>query len=322
MSSLGNAAGSTNGEKPDIDVIVATRDRPTLLRQAIRAVLDQDYSAPIRVLVVYDQSEPELGLAGEPDLGTDGAQRRIEVLTNERTQGLAGARNTGIGAATAELVAFCDDDDQWLPGKLQRQVDALSHDPEAQFVCCGIEVAYDDAIHPRVLTRHQITMRDLLRDRLTELHPSTFLMRRKAVVDGFGLVEETIPGSFAEDYEFLLRAARQHAIANVPQVGVRVLWSKGSYFTAHWETMGSALEWLLERYPEFRDVPAGEARVSGQIAFAAAAEGRRRDAWRWAGRTIRRNPTEARAYLAIGVATHLVKADTVLQRLHNFGRGI
>jgi glycosyltransferase involved in cell wall biosynthesis len=322
MSSLADAAGSTNVERPDVDVVIATRERPDLLRQAVRAVLSQNYDGPVRVLVVYDQSEPDVGLADEQDLGIDGDQRQVEVFTNQRTPGLAGARNTGIEAASAELVAFCDDDDQWLPGKLQRQVDALSHDPEAQFVCCGIEVAYDDEVHPRVLTRHQVTMRDLLRDRLTELHPSTFLMRRKAVVDGFGLVEENIPGSFAEDYEFLLRAARQHAIANVPQVGVRVLWSKGSYFTAHWETMGAALEWLLERYPEFRDVPAGEARVSGQIAFAAAAQGRRRDAWRWAGRTIRRNPTEARAYLALGVATKLVKPDTVLRRLHNSGRGI
>lgn len=309
-------------EMPDVDVIVPTRDRPELMRQAVRAILSQEYAGPVRVLVVYDQSEPDPTLASETDLGLNGPSRRLEVLTNQRTTGLAGARNTGLEAATAELVAFCDDDDQWLPGKLQRQVTALSHDPDAEFVCCGMEVAYGDEIHPRILPRHQITMRDLLRDRLAELHPSTFLMRRKAVIDGFGLVEENIPGSFAEDYEFLLRAARQHAIANVPEVGVRVLWSKGSFFTARWETMRSALIWLLERYPEFHEVPAGEARVSGQIAFASAADGHGRDAWRWAGRTLRRNPFEARAYLALAVSSKLVKPDTVLRRLHNSGRGI
>ncbi|MEO8328606.1 MAG: glycosyltransferase family 2 protein [Candidatus Nanopelagicales bacterium] len=310
------------GEVPDVDVVVPTRDRPELLRQCVRAILNQEYAGPIRVLVVYDQSEVDQDLVNATDIGVDGTSRRLEVLANTRTPGLAGARNTGIEAANAELVAFCDDDDQWLPGKLQRQVDALSHDPGAEFVCCGIEVAYDDSVHVRVLTRHQITLRDLLRDRLTELHPSTFLMRRKAVIDGFGLVEENIPGSYAEDYEFLLRAARQHIIANVPHVGVRVLWSKGSYFTARWETMRTALQWLLERYPEFHQVRAGEARVFGQIAFASAAEGRGKDAWRWAGRTIRRNPTEARAYLALGVATKLLKPDTVLRRLHQSGRGI
>ena len=119
-------------------------------------------------------------------------------------------------------------------------------------------------------------MTDLLQDRLTELHPSTFVMRRKAVIDGFGLVEEEIPGSYGEDYEFFLRAARSHPVVNVPQVGVTVLWSKGSYFTGRWTTIRSALPWLLDRYPEFAEVPAGEARVLGQIAFATAADHERR----------------------------------------------
>ena len=309
-------------EVPDVDVVVATRNRPELMRESVRAILSQEYAGPIRVLVVYDQSEPDLKLPTEEGLGVDGTTRRLEVLTNSRTPGLAGARNTGIEAANAELVAFCDDDDQWLPGKLQRQVDALSHDPGAEFVSCGIEVVFDGEVHPRVLPRHQFTLRDLLRDRLTELHPSTFLMRRKAVVDGFGLVEENIPGSYAEDYEFLLRAARAHPIANVPDVGVRVFWSKDSYFIGRWETMSTALQWLLARYPEFHDVRAGEARVAGQIAFASAADGERREAWRWAGRTLRRNPTEGRAYLALGIATGVVKTDTVMRYLHNKGRGI
>ena len=309
-------------EQPDVDVIMPTRDRPELMRKAIQSILAQDYSGPIRVLVVYDQSEPDLSLVTEAGLGSNDSTRLVQVLTNRRTTGLAGARNSGLEAATAELVAFCDDDDQWLPGKLQRQVDALSRDPGAEFVCCGIEVDYNDEIHPRILQRHQITMRDLLRDRMTELHPSTFLMRRKSVVEGFGMVEENIPGSYAEDYEFLLRASRQHPIANVPEVGVRVLWSKGSYFTARWETMRTALVWLLERYPEFHDVPAGEARVSGQIAFASAADGKRGDAWRWAGRTLRCSPFEARAFLALGVSTGLVKPDTILRHLHKSGRGI
>jgi len=309
-------------EVPDIDVVVPTRDRPELLRECIRSILKQEYPGPIRVLVVYDQSEPDRTLADEPNLGSDGTRRRIEVVTNQRTPGLAGARNSGILAAGAELVAFCDDDDQWLPGKLSKQVNALSQDPGAEFVCCGIDVQYDGESHKRTLDMSRISLQDLLRDRLTELHPSTFVMRRKAVVDGFGLVEENIPGSYAEDYEFLLRASRHHVIANVPDADVRVLWSKGSYFTARWETMRCALTWLLEKYPEFDSVPKGQARVMGQIAFAAAADGDRRAARHWAGKTLRRNPREGRGYLALAVASGIAKPDAVLKRLHKMGRGI
>jgi len=309
-------------EVPDVDVVVPTRDRPELLRECIRSILTQDYPGPIRVLVVYDQSEPDHALSGEQSLGIDSSRRRVEVITNQRTPGLAGARNSGILAAGAELVAFCDDDDHWLPGKLGKQVDALSQDSGAEFVCCGIDVHYDGESHKRTLDMSRISLQDLLRDRLTELHPSTFVMRRKAVVDGFGLVEENIPGSYAEDYEFLLRASRHHVIANVPEAYVQVLWSKGSYFAARWETIRCALTWLLEKYPEFDNVPKGQARVMGQIAFATAAEGDRRAALQWAGKALRRNPAEGRGYLALAVASGLAKPDTVLKRLHKMGRGL
>lgn len=307
---------------PDVDVVVPTRDRPVLLRSTVRAILGSDYPGAVRVIVVHDQSEPDTTLETDPSLGIAGEQRRVAVVTNTRAPGLAGARNTGILAADAELVAFCDDDDTWLPHKLRHQVAALEEHPTAELVCCGIDVLYDGESHPRVLTARSITLEDLLRDRLTELHPSTFLMRRKAVVDGFGLVEEEIPGSYAEDYEFLLRAARSHPLVNVPEVGVQALWSGGSYFTARWQMIESALIWLLEHYPEFSDVPAGHARVSGQIAFAAAAQKRRSESLSWAWRAFRDHPLEPRTYLAVGVASGLLSPDWVLRRLHSTGRGL
>lgn len=309
-----------SGYSPDVDVVVATRERPELLRSCIRAIFDSDYAGAIRVIVVYDQSEPDEGLATEVELGLREG-RSIHVTSNSRTPGLAGARNTGLLTADAELVAFCDDDDTWLPAKLARQVAALDVSPTTELISCGIEVEYDDHLTQRILQQTEFTLTDLLRDRITELHPSTFVMRRKAVVDGFGLVEEQIPGSYAEDYEFLLRAARNQPVGNVPMVGVRVLWGS-SFFTARWTTIRQALTWLLEQYPEFASVPAGEARVLGQIAFATASEGNRKGGAELAWRAIRTRPLEPRSYLALGVASGLLKPDWVLRRLHAFGRGI
>jgi glycosyltransferase involved in cell wall biosynthesis len=306
---------------PDVDVVIATRDRPQLLRDSIRAIFESQYAGAIRILVVYDHSQPDAGLLSDESLGLRD-DRTLVVLENERTPGLAGARNTGLLAADAEIVAFCDDDDTWLPSKLVRQIAVLDGSPTAEMVCCGIEVEYANSFHRRILQRDEVTLTDLLKERLTELHPSTFVMRRKAVVDGFGLVEEAIPGSYAEDYEFLLRAARSHPIANVPMVGVRVLWSKGSYFAARWETWYSALTWLYARYPEFANVPSGNAWLMGKIAFAAAADGHRKEGAGWAWRAIKARPAEPRSYLALGVASGVLKPDWVLRQLHRTGRGL
>ena len=306
---------------PDVDVVIATRDRPELLRASIHAIFASDYSGAVRVLVVYDQSEPDPTLEADLTPSTSDT-RSLKLLQNGRTPGLAGARNTGLIAADAELVAFCDDDDEWLPTKLSKQVKALAQKPRAEMATCGIGVQYDGQFHRRVLHQDTVTLGDLLRDRLTELHPSTFVMRRQAVLDGFGLVEEEIPGSYGEDYEFLLRAARSHPICNVQMVGVRVLWSKGSYFAGRWTTIREALTWLLDQYPEFETVPAGEARVLGQIAFATAGEGRRKQAAGVAWQAIRTRPAELRSYLALGVASGLLDPNWVLRQLHRTGRGL
>ncbi|MFG1845904.1 glycosyltransferase family 2 protein [Micromonospora carbonacea] len=308
-----DATAEPGAAYPSVTAVVPTRDRPELLRKALDAILGQDYPGRVDAVVVYDQSEPDRSLADDP---------RITVLVNQRTPGLAGNRNTGILAATGDLVAFCDDDDEWLPGKLAAQVAALTAAGDGAFVSCGIRVDYDGRQVDRVLPVDRVPLAALLRDRHTELHPSTFLIRRDALLDGIGLVDEEIPGSYAEDYEFLLRAARHAPLVNLAQPYVTVRWHKQSYFAQRWETISVALQWLLGRYPEFATVPAGEARVSGQIAFAQAALGNRGEAVRWARRTLSRNPREPRAYLALAVASRAVDPDRVLRTLHKRGRGI
>lgn len=299
-----------------VSVIIATRDRPGMLREAITAVVDQTFDGEIEIIVVYDQSAPDTSLE------VSGGTRRVRVISNSRTPGLAGARNSGILAGTGDYVAFCDDDDYWKPGKLAAQVQRMETDSGVEFVTCGISVQYDGVTHDRPLGRDIVTFDELLRDRHTELHPSTFLMRRSAAINGFGLVDEEVPGGFGEDYEFLLRAAKSHAISHVREVLTVVRWGGQSFFFRRWQTMSDGLSCLLDRFPEFETTPAGSARIRGQIAFANAALKNRRIALLWAVSAFRRNPLELRAPLAIAVAAGVLSPDKVMVELHKRGRGI
>ena len=103
-----------------VDVIVATRDRPELLGRALRGIMNQDYDGPITCTVVFDRSDPDRSIM------TREAERRILVTTNARADGLAGARNTGLEKADGDMVAFCDDDDEWLPTKITAQMRAMA----------------------------------------------------------------------------------------------------------------------------------------------------------------------------------------------------
>ncbi|MEU0238823.1 glycosyltransferase [Nocardiopsis sp. NPDC006198] len=303
------------GAWPEVTVVVPTRDRPELLRRTLRAVEEQEYPGRITTIVVFDNDQPD------PALARADGERPVRVVTNTLTPGLAGARNTGVLAADTELVAFCDDDDTWMPGKLRAQVEVMRAEPGTEMVCCGIRVVYDRVEAERSLDRTSVTFGDLLASRLTELHPSTFLIRRGAMLDGCGTVSEEIPGSYGEDYELLLRLARRAPIRNIPEPGVRVLWHRRSHFAGRWQTISKALRWLLERYPEFRLVPRGYARVAGQIAFAEASAGRRGAALGWIGATLRHRAAEGRAYLALLVVCG-VPPGWITRALHLRGRGV
>ena len=313
MTGLPAAEADATGSRslPGVTVVIPTRDRPALLRIALEAVLAQDYPGQVRCVVVHDGTEPDRALERD----------RVTVTSNARSPGLAGTRNTGIALARTELVAFCDDDDRWLPDKLSRQIEVFRSDPQARFVCSGIRVRYAERVVERALPVDRVTYADLLRDRLTELHPSTFLIQR-SLLDEIGMVDEALPGSYAEDYELLLRAARVAPVRSLPAVLVEVLWHPDSYFAGRWATVSAALRRLLATYPDFYREKAGAARLSGQIAFAEAAQGHRGAAVRWAARTARLRPTEPRAVLALAVAAKVVSGERVVRELNARGRGI
>ena len=195
---------------PLVSVVLPTRGRPGPVRAAISSVVGQTYSGPIECLVVHDQEPPDPALAG---LGT--ADHRVKVITNQRTPGLAGARNSGLDEATGGFVATCDDDDVWHPAKLQAQIARLLDQPDLLVVGSGIRLMLPDG---RIITcparAERISQQLLLRNRVRELHSSTLAMRRDAFAKA-GLYDEKIPNGYAEDYDWILRAARVGRIGAV-----------------------------------------------------------------------------------------------------------
>jgi glycosyltransferase involved in cell wall biosynthesis len=301
---------------PSVSAIVATRDRPELLRRAVASILEQDYEGAVECVVVADGDEPiEPARLG----GGDAPTRRLLVTRNDRTPGLAGARNAGAGLATAELLAFCDDDDEWLAGKLRAQVDVLIRSG-ADTVVTGIEILAEGRATVRI-PRGPVGRAALVRSRSADVHPSTVLVRRSAFDGSVGPMDEAIPGSYGEDYEWLLRAAAHAPIEVVPHALVRI-HRGASHFSGRWEIVADGIGYLLAKHPELAADRRNAARLYGRLAFANAALGRRREAFSWAWRSIRRRPAEPRPYLATAVACGVVSPATVERQIARSGRGV
>lgn len=279
----------------------------------MRSVLDNGYPGEFLVLLVADGVEAAELRAQVPD--------NVSVRQSDRTPGTSGARNSGVLAARSDLVAYLDDDDEWLPGKLAEQVRLLRAHPEAILVSCGIKVVQPDREFERRAPR-TVRHRDLIQSRIMALHSSTMLFRREVLVQGVGLLDEELAGSFAEDYDILLRVARQVDIPSVPEPHVLVHWHGASYFFSQWVTIAAALTQLLAKHPEFKRSRRGRARVEAQIAYALAASGRRREALRLAAAVFLRCPVELRLYLALAVAAQPRTAEWYQGLAHRLGRGL
>lgn len=297
---------------PTVSVVIATRNRPEMLKAAVTAVMEQTYEGAVRCIIVFDRTEPDHSLAH------DDGTRSVDVITNTQSGGLAGARNSGIQAATGEFIAFCDDDDLWHPTKLARQVETIG---SALTSVTGIVVDYGDRQAVRIPRQDAMTLHNVVRTRRMEAHPSTVMMNRAGLLEHVGLVDEDIPGSYGEDFDFMIRALQAGPIAVVEEPLVTVRWGQ-SMFSRDWATIVNAIDYIIDKHDVVRADKKALARLHGRRAFATAAMGDSVDSLRGCWRTVTLSPSEKRAYVTLPVALRLVKAERLLDLAHRRGRGI
>lgn len=106
---------------PLVTVVITTYNRPEFLKQAVDTVATQEYE-PIELVVVDDCSEtPAADVLADvsPDVES------FEIHRHDVNRGANAARNTGVELASGEYIAFLDDDDQWDPEKIGRQVETF-----------------------------------------------------------------------------------------------------------------------------------------------------------------------------------------------------
>ena len=113
---------------PVVSVVLATRDRPSLLRGAIAAVLTQTFHE-LELIVVDDGSGPETaGVVADAEVDP-----RVRGIRHAKPRGAAAARNAGAALARGRHLLFEDDDCRGMPGRVEALVEALASDREAAY---------------------------------------------------------------------------------------------------------------------------------------------------------------------------------------------
>jgi glycosyltransferase involved in cell wall biosynthesis len=228
---------------PDISVVLATYDRCHSLPRAIASVLAQD-DVRFELIVVDDASRD-----GTPDYLATLGDPRIRTITAERNSGPSAARNLGLKAARAEIVAFIDSDDAYLPRRLAAPLAAFAAD--AGLVCTLSSAIRNDRKRSRAARIPAIRLAApafawaLICD-LVPVEATSITVRREAALAVGGFCERL---RLIEDREFLIRLAGHGAA----QLLSEPLWEKfwgDDNLSNNWAKAASGLISYARERPE------------------------------------------------------------------------
>jgi glycosyltransferase involved in cell wall biosynthesis len=231
-------------QAPQISVILPVHNRAATIARAIDSVLAQSL-ADIELVVVDDAS-------GDATLEAVRAiaDPRITVVALDRNGGANAARNAGICAARAPLLAFLDSDDEYLPHKLEAVVAQFAGRPELDALVDSYRVQFPDGRPDQERVNRPIEgeafLEALFQRRLWKATPA-ISARREAVLRA-GLFDEQLRRR--QDFEFLARLAKTAHCAATDQMLWVKSWSPASISTQPGTFVDATIA-LCRRNPEY-----------------------------------------------------------------------
>jgi len=190
--------------RPTISIVTPSFNQAEFIERTIDSVLGQGY--PGLEYIVVDGAS------------TDGT---VEILarfgdrirwTSEKDSGQSEAINKGLRAATGDIVAFLNSDDEYLPGALFRVAEFFEHNPTTMWAygkCRIVDADGDEIRRPITWYKNLLLRRYSYRKLLSEnfiSQPATFW--RREIHDELGYFDED--DHWCMDYEFWLRVGSKH----------------------------------------------------------------------------------------------------------------
>lgn len=232
-----------------VSVIITTYGRAgNLIFEAINSVRNQTYNN-IEIIVVDDngkgtdtQKSNELLFEKEED---------IKYIANEKNSGAQVSRNVGIIEAEGEYIACLDDDDIWMPEKIEKQVRLMEEQNLALVFCNGYRF-YNDDLNDKKLYQFNF-ISDRLLDFTTELRSdhigsTSIPLMRKSYLSQTGLFDVDMPAR--QDYEMWLRFCKYYKVKGIDEPLFYYRYHSGVRITKSFEKEIRSYQLLLKKYKD------------------------------------------------------------------------
>lgn len=233
-----------------VSVVIPTYNRAHLLNRAIQSILNQTCH-DFEIIVVDDSS-----IDNTAEIIRSIGDQRIRYIRHQVNEGVSEARNTGIKAARGKFIGFLDSDDEWLPGKLRKQLDKFGQAPSDTGLVYGSCLFVDEAttkpIRPVMARKKGHVFRDML---MSDFVLSPTPLVRKECFDKVGLFDRDFQTS--EDWDMWLRIAQHYEFDFVRELVAK-------YYVSPSQTTGDSRK-VTDGYRKF--MAKHEALISGNPAI-------------------------------------------------------
>jgi glycosyltransferase involved in cell wall biosynthesis len=194
-----------------VSVIIPTYNRIHTLGRALDSVFSQS-RLPDEICVVDDGS-------------TDGTaawiKQRFPAVTTlaQENRGVSSARNRGVEATSGRWIAFLDSDDEWLPDKLEKQLQALRDNPQYQLVHTE-EIWIRNGVRVNQMDKHRKQGGEIFEKCLPmcAISPSSVLLDRELLLAAGGF-DEDLPA--CEDYDLWLKICSRNPVLYLEQALIK-----------------------------------------------------------------------------------------------------
>ena len=229
--------GSKLETKPLVSVIVPTYNRSSLISETIEAILEQIYSN-FELVVISDGSSDDTDEVVESYVG-----QKVSLVRIPHCGFPARPRNYGIRKSSGKYIAFCDDDDLWLPDKLDKQVEFMERNPGVG-LCSGYAIEVDqfgEVLY--VPPEDKVVYKEFDFDQLirTNYIKNSTTMVRRTCLEKVGMFDEAPNFRAIEDYDLWLRIAWQYRVVQVPFMLAKTRRHSGNISRSK---VGKCINWL------------------------------------------------------------------------------
>lgn len=191
-------------------VITTYRRRPEIVRRALNSIVNQTYNS-LEIIVVNDAPEEHKLVEELRELCSElNTKKNIKYVVMEKNSGACAARNKAIELACGDCIAFLDDDDEWLPKKIELQVKELEDNPKCALVYCNSILYFEGKEKKEKMFSDMMPMGYIYKNLMAEniIGSCSYPLFRMSCLREIGGFREDMPA--LQDWELYLRLLQYH----------------------------------------------------------------------------------------------------------------